>query len=770
MDVDVPSPDGSREMESDRESSSADEEQVERALATLNASFSFDAYQNAISVMRKAGNDIIAIRKIRYDFADKFPLPAPLWMEWAEDELMIAASAADRLFVAESVIARGLRDYVSTGLARKLMNVQVERWKAKECGAEVVHAAFRRVREIGAAFHFNDGAELWGVYYRFLVENGINDDEKKRFVVEMKTHLLQPAEDEEMDAADDVSNMLKAVKLDRLSEMQDLVVSCQVFESKLEDARNESPKEPGIQSEELKARYVTYATFLADGQIPSAKSVWERCIEECFLDNSLWGQYATFCREHRSLVEEKEVLDRAVRNVPWDLSAWVRRVRNISARVVKNSVTVDEAASELVSVLHAVHPHVFASASWDDAMRLSIAALTCYKRLGLKSDVRKTAFATITYSEAGSVQWAHCKFAMACVCVAEEDKDGALGHLEEVVDGRGMEGLWWQRYAMFLLRARAPDVDVREVFQRGVQAVEGREDVEMLGALWMDFEAGAANGLGHQAFDSAEEEIEKRVAALPRAGPAAASKPQRRVSAKATKGKKTKENGGPSDVTSKKRKKPESAKRQRRSTPAGNSVQMEVEGGINPEPKEDSANLKPKEPDTKPEPNPAPEVEYEANTVFINNLPYKATEDDLREKFANAGAIKAIRIPKRGDGAAKGIAYVEFEGAEGMEAALKLHNTPVRGRAVWVRKSKPPRKGVAGKRGGGRKGRGTVGRGRGRINLNVEGADAGDADKKKGEDGDAEMVDADKPPEGALAKEKFKTQDEFRALMLGKKH
>eukprot|EP00192_Tetraselmis_astigmatica_P010343 CAMPEP_0117672452 /NCGR_PEP_ID=MMETSP0804-20121206/13912_1 /TAXON_ID=1074897 /ORGANISM="Tetraselmis astigmatica, Strain CCMP880" /LENGTH=815 /DNA_ID=CAMNT_0005481055 /DNA_START=71 /DNA_END=2519 /DNA_ORIENTATION=- len=105
--------------------------------------------------------------------------------------------------------------------------------------------------------------------------------------------------------------------------------------------------------------------------------------------------------------------------------------------------------------------------------------------------------------------------------------------------------------------------------------------------------------------------------------------------------------------------------------------------------------------------------------AFCRNLSWHTNEDGLRQLFADCPGLKAIRIPlDHATGRVRGIAYVEFENDEGLDAAVKLSGTYVDGRPVMIEHSapKPGGGGGGGGRGRGRGGRGFYdgGRGRGR--------------------------------------------------------
>ncbi|NXS88895.1 NUCL protein, partial [Erpornis zantholeuca] len=74
--------------------------------------------------------------------------------------------------------------------------------------------------------------------------------------------------------------------------------------------------------------------------------------------------------------------------------------------------------------------------------------------------------------------------------------------------------------------------------------------------------------------------------------------------------------------------------------------------------------------------------ERDARTLFLKNLPYRVTEDEIREVFENA---LEVRIVMNKDGSSKGMAYVEFKTeAEANKALEEKQGTEIEGRAVVI--------------------------------------------------------------------------------------
>ena len=105
--------------------------------------------------------------------------------------------------------------------------------------------------------------------------------------------------------------------------------------------------------------------------------------------------------------------------------------------------------------------------------------------------------------------------------------------------------------------------------------------------------------------------------------------------------------------------------------------------------------------------------------LFVGNLSYNTTENQLQDMFAACGPVEAVDlIMDKFSGRPRGFAFVTMETQEGAEAAIQqMHGKEVDGRALTVnearpREDRPPRSGGGG--GGGYRGGGGGGGGGGR--------------------------------------------------------
>src|SRR5438046_381769 len=85
--------------------------------------------------------------------------------------------------------------------------------------------------------------------------------------------------------------------------------------------------------------------------------------------------------------------------------------------------------------------------------------------------------------------------------------------------------------------------------------------------------------------------------------------------------------------------------------------------------------------------------------LFVGNLPYDASEDEIRQHFATAGTLASVFIPvDRETGRKRGFAFVEFNVAADAQEAIRLfNNQPFKGRALAVNEARAKEAGGGGR-------------------------------------------------------------------------
>ena len=102
-----------------------------------------------------------------------------------------------------------------------------------------------------------------------------------------------------------------------------------------------------------------------------------------------------------------------------------------------------------------------------------------------------------------------------------------------------------------------------------------------------------------------------------------------------------------------------------------------------------------------------------SNKLYVGNLSFRVTSEDLQEYFATAGAVESANVIfDRETGRSRGFGFVEMASEDAANAAIaQLNGQEYDGRNMVVNEARPREEGRGG--GGGGRGRGNYGGGGG---------------------------------------------------------
>ena len=102
--------------------------------------------------------------------------------------------------------------------------------------------------------------------------------------------------------------------------------------------------------------------------------------------------------------------------------------------------------------------------------------------------------------------------------------------------------------------------------------------------------------------------------------------------------------------------------------------------------------------------------------LYVGNLAYAVTNDDLQQLFSQVGQVQSVAIiPDKFSGQSKGFGFVEMASADDAAKAIQQFNeTELKGRNIKVNEAKPRESSFGGGGGGNRGGGGGGGGNRGR--------------------------------------------------------
>ncbi|OUL31229.1 RNA-binding protein [Nostoc sp. T09] len=78
-------------------------------------------------------------------------------------------------------------------------------------------------------------------------------------------------------------------------------------------------------------------------------------------------------------------------------------------------------------------------------------------------------------------------------------------------------------------------------------------------------------------------------------------------------------------------------------------------------------------------------------SIYVGNLSYSVTQDDLTKVFSEYGTVKRVQLPTdRETGRARGFGFVEMESSAAEDAAIQaLDGAEWMGRVMKVNKARP---------------------------------------------------------------------------------
>ena len=77
-------------------------------------------------------------------------------------------------------------------------------------------------------------------------------------------------------------------------------------------------------------------------------------------------------------------------------------------------------------------------------------------------------------------------------------------------------------------------------------------------------------------------------------------------------------------------------------------------------------------------------------SLYVGNLPWSATEDEVRNLFASHGSVCSVKlVSDRETGRARGFGFVEMDDADALAAVEALNGTNFGGRTLRVNEAQP---------------------------------------------------------------------------------
>jgi len=92
-----------------------------------------------------------------------------------------------------------------------------------------------------------------------------------------------------------------------------------------------------------------------------------------------------------------------------------------------------------------------------------------------------------------------------------------------------------------------------------------------------------------------------------------------------------------------------------------------------------------------------------ANKLYVGNLPFSFTDEDLKNRFEEVGSVNSARVIRdRDTGRSKGFGFVEMSSdGDAQKAIQQLNQSDCNGRPITVNEARPRDEGAPRRREGG---------------------------------------------------------------------
>lgn len=687
--------------EEDIDDDDDDDDTNEAEVKILEETLSKNPYDYAchvalINLLSKMG-ELERLRTARENMSQNYPLSPELWRSWMQDEIKLAVTPEEKSSVIE-LCERAVNDYLSVEIWLEYLQFSIGNMGNEKDAAENVRQLFQRALT-AVSGHITKGAIIWEAFREF--ENVLvsmidisNTTERikqldrvgKLFSRQLQVPLL------------DMEKTLNEYETWRLGDgsmssidYQNVLNNYESAHKKLSDRLPFEEKLVSSQNEaELLDSYNAYLMYEKRQTDPGRVIVlFERAIAELTIESSLWLEYVTFLESQLKIEDVSDkVFKRAARNVPWCSEIWQKRIR--SYEKWKRPVT------EVQKVLEEALQAGFTIS--DEYKTLWILYLEYLRRRldDEADDEREKQLETLrkTFNKAceylanfgleGDLNCDILQFWARTEAIHAKDMEKTRELWADILtQGHSSKAASWLEF-ISLEKCYGTTKHLRKLYPKALAVV--KDWPESIASAWINFERDEGT---LEQLEIAEGKVKEKL---------------EKVQEDRLKSQTTTTTTDVNLFPKGKRKAEETGKMRKRIGVSPQkisrlSIRDEKEVKLRENILKPDRNRKSKEKEAKVEPPPgfqeekmdediAPEVDYTIS-IFISNLDFTASEEDVREAIVPAGEITLLKLVHDSKGRSKGFAYVQLSSTEAVEDALKLDRVKVKGRPMFISRCNP---------------------------------------------------------------------------------
>ncbi|CAH8589665.1 unnamed protein product [Heterobilharzia americana] len=665
-------------MDTGIESGTALNETIESLKHQLEKNpFDYNAHTRLIECLRKT-NDSERVKYARERMHDIYPLTPAIWLQWIEDELRNASTSEEKRQV-EVLFKRAVDDYEDVNVWLEychfaISTLDFNSMKSMQEAEAIFESALSH-----QGLNVAGGSILWEIYREYLTivwsqlsqkDQELKSEQVKKMDRLFRRQLSIPLLNMEQTLIEYQTSYLISVKTDYEKALDHLSVLLP-FEEAIEEANDKSESE-AISSWNI---YLDWAVHCAKRKKPKTSTkngdvnnesssttfimspnelccLFERAITAHCLDTTLWIRYADYVESQieNDIQRLQKLLARSVRNCPWCVELW-QRYALITEAVILEGIPLKSNTN---------------GAEQESVSRES----DLFKEV---DGIYETALVA-GFTNPGDVLkiWrSYCDHHLRRLCSLEKtslSREYRLSLLRATF-GRAIE------YCFELLRAQ-PNTDWSLLNYYAFVEAKHAENKERARSLWTSLMKLPGHGTRaefwiayiqfEQNWDHSELLFQVVLCAIGEIG--VPVKQYRDIVVKINT-----RRGLLTDSTKDNQSKKSNVEVAKSTT--DHNLPNAKKRKLPQQQSDSSQSTAAKVPKTEPTSH-GTFVPHDPSkndlTVFVSNLDYSTSEDQLRETFEKCGELTSVRLVRDYAGRSKGYAYVEFKNKESVKPALEL--------------------------------------------------------------------------------------------------
>ncbi|XP_011641239.1 squamous cell carcinoma antigen recognized by T-cells 3-like [Pogonomyrmex barbatus] len=696
------------ESESDDDDSDDDDENAEAEVKSLEASLSTNPYEysNHVALIKKlrAMGELDRLRTAQNNMSKIYPLSPELWYGWISEEIKLATTEEQKADVVK-LCERAIKDYMSVEVWILYLRFNIECMDTDEKGIENVRRLFERALD-AVGLHITKGAIIWEAYQEYesmllaSLMPLVDSNNKKKAQLERIGNLYKRELNIPLFDITNIYENYCSWREKYGTEIDDKLIS-ECYKRNLEKMKIYLSYEEKLVSaqgpDELLDAYKKYILYMKHENPDIVTVLYERAITDLSLETSIWLDYITYL-ENKSRIEciLDPIYQRATRNIPWCSTIWQKWMR--SYEEWKKHI------SEIQTLLENALSAGFSTA--EDYRNLWLTYLECLRRrLEQHSDEEREKHIDVirkTFNKAceqlakyfgldGDPNCVILQYWARFEAIHADNMEETRNLWNDILSqGHSVTASYWLEYIV-LEKCYGDTKHLRKLYQKALNSTQ--DWPESIANSWIDFERDKGT-LEQMEFceTKTKEKLDKVMEERQKAQQAEQGPSQSELSTQNKKTNKRKIDDGkwknlgnsPSKIM-KTNVKNESILRKNILNIDDKTISSQESSKSKIVPPPGYKTTEDKDTDDKDS-----QHEIDDNiTIFVSNLDYTATEDEVRDVLKPVGPITLFKMIKDYKGRSKGYCYVQLSNVEAVEEALKLDRTPIKGRPMFISRCDP---------------------------------------------------------------------------------